>query len=129
MTAWDDGTWGWRSFTEGVKMTRNGCSPATWAAAAACAALLLVSCAEVAPVPTLEDAGGDRSRFQDLQEGRRLYVGNCSGCHGLFPVAWYSDHEWQAQVREMVRHKRVKLGGREREQLVRYLTEMNDRTR
>lgn len=90
------------------------------------ALLVLAACADVAPVPTLQDAGGDQGRLQELQEGRRLYVGRCSGCHGLFPVTRFSDHEWEAQVRDMARHKRVKLVAREREQLVHYLMRFND---
>lgn len=91
-------------------------------------ALALAGCAHV-PLPTLEDAGGDPALQARLEEGRRLYVAKCSGCHGLYSVERFSDREWEDQVSEMIRGRKVRLAGEEQRDLIRYLTRLNGDSR
>ncbi|MBV8878565.1 MAG: hypothetical protein JO332_01250 [Planctomycetaceae bacterium] len=74
-------------------------------------------------------AGGDEARLSDLRAGRELYIGKCSGCHALIPVDRYDDARWKAEVEEMVKLKKVRLGAEDQAQLLRYLTTANDRPR
>ena len=36
-----------------------------------------------------------------LDEGRRLYVTSCTGCHALYPTATFDQQEWQAVMHKM----------------------------
>ena len=36
-----------------------------------------------------------------LDEGRRLYVMSCTGCHALYPTAAFDEQEWQAVMHKM----------------------------
>lgn len=36
-----------------------------------------------------------------LDEGRRLYVTSCTGCHALYPTAAFDQQEWQAVMHKM----------------------------
>jgi hypothetical protein len=74
------------------------------------------------PEPTAEAADGNASRLDLLQAGYGLYRNKCSGCHALLPVERYSMEEWESQVEEMVRLKKVRLGLEERGQLLGYLS-------
>jgi hypothetical protein len=85
----------------------------------------LAACVTPAPVPKLEDAGGDAARLDRLAAGRALYVGHCGGCHALHSVARFSDREWREQVGEMVRTRKVRLTAEERARLIDYLTAFN----
>ena len=90
-------------------------------------ALGLAGCVAYVPVPDARMAGGDEVRLADLRAGRELYVNKCSACHALFGVDRYSDREWREEVEEMLRLRKVKMAGDERDRLILYLTTMNGR--
>jgi hypothetical protein len=79
-------------------------------------------CAVHVPEPTPEAAGGSADRLADLEAGYGLYRNKCSGCHSLFSVERFSMKVWEAQVEEMVRLKKVRIGPEERRQLLGYLS-------
>ena len=91
------------------------------------AALWLAGCAIVVPEPTPMMAGGDEAVYARLQEGRRLYIDKCSGCHSLKPVTGFSDVKWRDEVDKMRRLKKVKLRPEDRGSLLLYLTTVNGR--
>lgn len=73
-------------------------------------ALLLLAtalgCESAIPYPdgiALEVARGrdPEVKQEDLEEGRRLYIRNCSGCHRLYLPARYADDEWQRWMEAM----------------------------
>jgi len=84
--------------------------------------LWAAGCAVHVPQPTPETAGGSAARLADLEAGYGLYRNKCSGCHALLPVERYSMGEWEFQVEEMMRLKKVRLGLEERGQLLGYLS-------
>ena len=102
-------------------------SPIARRISAACLFGLLGSCVANVPVPRPEDARGDETVLRQLQEGRRLYLGKCSSCHGLSDVDRFSDREWNEHVGEMLALRKVRLNEEEYAALARYLTTMNGR--
>jgi|SRR2546427_4052465 len=87
----------------------------------------LAGCVAFVPEPTAQMAGGDESRLADLRAGRELYLNKCSACHALHDVNRFSGERWTAEVDEMLKLKKVKLGRAERDRLILYLTAANGR--
>jgi mono/diheme cytochrome c family protein len=74
----------------------------------ASAALILAACAGSGaiphPTPThLEYAerGGYTATLPSLENGRRLYVNRCSGCHTLYSPSAFKAQDWPRLVRDM----------------------------
>ncbi|MBF5046476.1 hypothetical protein FGE12_28945 [Aggregicoccus sp. 17bor-14] len=55
----------------------------------------------------------------ELGEGRRLFVGRCSGCHNLPDPKAYRADEWPAQVSEM--GARARLSAEQQQLVAHYL--------
>lgn len=86
---------------------------------------LLVGCAHsTAPVATEADAARAQARWpgitvEELNHGRKVYVGHCGGCH-LPPAPSSQDAAaWPGHVREM--SERAGLSGDEESEVIRYL--------
>jgi len=93
------------------------------------ATIALEGCTTYLPEPDALMAGGDEGRLADLRGGRKLYISKCSGCHSLIPVDRFDDARWASEVAEMVSLNKVRLGGEEQAQLLRYLTTASRRPR
>ncbi len=84
----------------------------------------LVACTGSIPVPAerhdrwaaLEWPG---TTHADLIEGRRLYVENCSGCHGLKSPMDYTEEQWKENVSEM--KEKAKIKDAESQLILKYL--------
>lgn len=68
--------------------------------------LLAAACASNIPKPTpvqLETAQvrWPEATFEELEEGRTLYVRRCSGCHNLHLPSEYTVEEWPRHLKEM----------------------------
>jgi hypothetical protein len=87
----------------------------------------LAGCVAFIPEPTTQMAGGDDSRLAELRAGRELYVSKCSACHALYDVNKFPGERWTSEVDEMLRLKKVKLSGVERDRLILYLTAASGR--
>jgi cytochrome c1 len=74
---------------------------------------ILAACAGSIPVPAEHH---DRwaalawpgTTHADLIEGRRLYIENCSGCHGLKSPMDYTENQWKENVSEMRQRAKIK---------------------
>ena len=62
--------------------------------------LAVLACKPALYVPGEEDATPSAS-LSDLQQGRRLYVQKCSGCHTLYLPEKYTPGEWQKSLVDM----------------------------
>ncbi len=56
---------------------------------------------------------------EELNQGRRLYVSRCSGCHTLFLPQDFTAVQWQHQLEEM--GEQAKLNASQREMVFKYL--------
>ena len=97
----------------------------TGRALAVAATLLASACGRPwVPVATEADAARTNTALGDLQRGRELLIGNCSGCH-LTPSP--RDHraaDWPNEVAEM--RERSKLTADEVALITQYLTAFAD---
>jgi hypothetical protein len=89
-------------------------------------ALVIGGCARRSPpMATASDAQRGNVELAELQQGRSLLLGKCTGCH-LTPMP--DDHspvEWPEMITEMA--GRAKLDLRQRALLERYLVTMSTR--
>ncbi len=82
----------------------------------------LAGCVTYIPEPDALMAGNDDVRLETMRAGRQLYINKCSGCHSLIPVDKFDGARWTAEVDEMIRLKKVRLGDEERGRILTYLT-------
>jgi hypothetical protein len=88
-------------------------------------ALLVAGCAHSnAPVATDADAARAQARWpgitvEELNHGRKIYVGHCGGCHLPPAPASHPAAEWPGHVREM--SERSGLSSDEEAEVIRYL--------
>jgi hypothetical protein len=85
---------------------------------------LLAACAGQIPPPTEADVlraatGFPGTTLADLDLGRSLYVGHCSGCHNLHRPDAYSPDKWPGMIDEM--REKAKLEPAEAVYVTRYL--------
>lgn len=85
----------------------------------------------ISPVPHPDERALGKARSEDptvtladLQEGRKLYVSNCSGCHNLHIPSQFGDSEWSRWVETM--RERSRLTSEETVSITRYLIAVND---
>ena len=85
---------------------------------------LFLSCATRLPIPTL----GDRDRVSrewpsvqlgDLQQGRKLYLENCAGCHALHLPSEFPETAWGKILDRM--QPKTRLKDEEMTTILRYL--------
>jgi cytochrome c5 len=84
----------------------------------------LTACAGSLPPVTPAQEEAARRRWpavtaRDLNDGRRLYVARCSGCHNLVVPSRHPRAEWLWDFERMA--AKAKLNPAEREKIVRYL--------
>lgn len=58
--------------------------------------------------------------FEELKQGRKLYVDKCSSCHALVLPEKLSPEQWQLQVTEM--EQKVAITKSEKTLILKYLT-------
>jgi mono/diheme cytochrome c family protein len=86
----------------------------------------LVACAASLPQPTQADAVKAATRWPgttrvDLEQGRRLYVDKCAGCHALKAPSELPPELWESKVAEMRREHEVVLSDVQARSIVAYL--------
>ena len=113
--------WWWESLSEDGDMNQ------VLGIAAASMLAVLGGCQAFVPVPTLEVAGGDAALVETLNQGRKIYIRKCSGCHALRSINKYSDSKWPIHVRTMRNVEKVRLKDADLDKLILYLTTMNGR--
>jgi len=96
---------------------------------ASCAALLGLSACTSLPQPTPADVTRAQTAYphvtlERLAQGRKTYVGNCSGCHALHLPSDYPANKWPALITEMQQVQRVKLSSEQRQQIEEFLVAM-----
>lgn len=84
------------------------------------------------PAPTPVDASRARAKWSDstvqsLEEGRRKYIENCSGCHQLKAPSAVPKETWSTWVERMRTGQGVKVSDQGAELIVRYLYAMAER--
>ncbi len=63
--------------------------------------------------------------METLEADRRLYVGRCSGCHGLYLPSRHTPHEWPKLLDDMTRE--AKLTAPERVRIERFVLTLASR--
>jgi hypothetical protein len=81
--------------------------------------IVTTSCKSALYIPTVNEETGSTSLLE-LQDGRRLYVEKCGGCHTLYLPEKYTKADWQHWLNEM--DSKVKVEPIEKERLLKYLT-------
>ncbi|MCX6229984.1 MAG: cytochrome c [Bacteroidetes bacterium] len=82
-------------------------------------ALCLSACVATLYVPTEKDAVKNKVTLHELQQGRELYIKNCSSCHNLHLPSEYTRHEWWTKVDRM--QTRAKIDSAQKQLIVKYL--------
>ena len=82
-------------------------------------ALSLSACVATLYVPTEKDAVKNKVSLKELQQGRVLYVKNCSSCHNLHLPSEFTKHEWWTKVDRM--QTRAKVDSTQKRLIVKYL--------
>ena len=70
--------------------------------------LILTGCATSLYIPDQSVVTADAS-LEELNEGRKLYIENCSSCHILYAPGKYKREEWQVQADEMQERSHINL--------------------
>jgi hypothetical protein len=87
--------------------------------------IILNGCAASLPQPSVHDLEYFRSldstiTIESIREARTLYIGKCSGCHGLYLPEAFNTKEWANIVNKMsVKSKSTPL---ENEKILTYLS-------
>jgi mono/diheme cytochrome c family protein len=69
--------------------------------------------------PTAADAAAQNIRLDYLNQGKVLYLKNCSSCHNLHLPAEYTRMQWVTSINKM--QKRAKITDDQKELIFRYL--------
>ena len=60
----------------------------------------------------------------ELQEGHKIYTGQCTNCHTNFPVEKFSEKKWLHEIDDM--SPKAKLSADQKLRLTKYLLSMRD---
>ncbi len=85
----------------------------------------MLGCGGAPPVATVADAQRVHLELAELQQGRSLLVGKCSGCHRPPLPTDHSIAEWPGKLGEM--SERAGLLGPQRHMIEEYLVTMAQR--
>ena len=93
---------------------------------------LASACTEGMRHPTAADATRVEARYPQssqasLEDGRRLYVQRCGGCHALREPASLPPDAWPNRVEEMQRDKGVRLSSDDAASITAYLVALSSR--
>ena len=83
------------------------------------AVLFALSCTSSLYIPTA-DPQAKANNLSELQEGRRLYIAKCGGCHTLYLPEKHTKQEWQVTINNMA--TRAHLESLEKIRIFNYLT-------
>lgn len=94
-----------------------------------CMGLLSLSACSSLPQPTPADVTRAQTAYphvtlERLAQGRKVYVGTCSGCHALHLPSEFPPNKWPALITEMQQVQRVKLSNEQRQQIEEFLVAM-----
>ena len=94
-----------------------------------CAVTVLMAGCSSLPQPTTVDVSRAQTRLPDmtlekLTQGRKTYVGTCSGCHALHLPTEFPAQRWPALLDEMQVEHKLKLTGEQRKQIEEFLIAM-----
>jgi hypothetical protein len=70
--------------------------------------IIVTGCASSLYIPDQSQVSADAS-LEELVEGRKLYIENCSSCHVLYAPGKYKREEWQEQVDEMQERSHINV--------------------
>ena len=88
--------------------------------------VLLAACARRSPPQvTASDAERGNIELAELQQGRKLLLGKCAGCHKTPMPNDHTPGEWPKMIAEMA--DRAKLDSRQTKLIEKYLVVMNTR--
>jgi hypothetical protein len=80
--------------------------------------LIISACKSALYIP-VESMASPSASFEELKDGRKLYVDHCSSCHYLHLPSEYNKEQWQHQVDEM--EQRAEINNQEKELILKYL--------
>ncbi len=81
--------------------------------------LAAFSCTPSLYIPAAETQS-KTNNLSELQEGRRLYIAKCGGCHTLYLPEKHTKQEWQVTINNMA--TRAHLESLEKIRIFNYLT-------
>ena len=81
--------------------------------------LLVFACSSNLYVPD-ETNVTDVHALVDLNQGRKLYIAKCGGCHNLYKPEKFSAGQWTHEMVEM--QQEAKINDRDAELILKYLT-------
>ena len=86
--------------------------------------LIIIGCASVLPIITEEQSRHLSTRWPNitsraLNDGRRLYIDHCSGCHSLYVPSRFNEEQWKYIVKKM--QLKAKLTDAEKELVLMYI--------
>jgi hypothetical protein len=95
----------------------------------ACSVLVGVTACSSVPQPTPADVTRAQTAYphvtlERLAQGRKTYVGSCSGCHTLHLPSDFPAKQWPALLDEMQQVQQVKLTPDQRKQIEEFLVAM-----
>lgn len=79
----------------------------------------LISCVSALYIPTQKDALSQNTSLEKLQQGRRLYMNNCSSCHNLHLPSEFTNKAWEPLLNKM--QKRARIDDSQKELIAAYL--------
>jgi hypothetical protein len=88
--------------------------------------VIVAACARRSP-PQVTAADAERANIElaELQQGRKLLLGKCAGCHKTPMPSDHTAAEWPKMIDEMA--DRANLDVRQRKLIERYLVTMTER--
>ncbi len=84
-----------------------------------CGAVFFIGCASALYTPAPEHATATAT-YDELVEGRRIYVSKCGSCHRLYTPTQYDHHTWKENIDEM--QERSEINEQQKELIYKYLT-------
>jgi len=79
----------------------------------------IFSCSSQLYMPEAKQAT-ELASLSELQQGRKLYISKCSGCHALFLPEKYNYEQWQYWMIKM--EPKVKMNDHEKEIILKYVS-------
>jgi len=80
---------------------------------------VFISCASTLYFPTQHDALSQKTSLEKLQQGRKLYMNNCAGCHNLYLPSEFTVIAWEPLLNKM--QKRSRINDSQKELIAAYL--------
>jgi len=62
---------------------------------------VMIACSPALYIPIEQDGVNSGVPYENLLEGRKLYVSKCGSCHNLYLPEKYTSKEWEKNLLEM----------------------------